>query len=201
LCRGRAGQAQARASPAPKKGLSNRAEIGEARDCHVTVSPAFGQDVHGPPHRRALAFLGFWVQQAPQTTHRESPRWSITLHDGIASGEEPKMRAALTAAAGRYEGSRCFTEVHLWMQLSFCSPLPSRKQDSDGRGTALSWSSRGRPRLDCYAGRQVGNPCVASCRQSAGPRSRGHSERTGEVSRGMGHGRVTGSRDVALWSR
>jgi hypothetical protein len=36
------------------------------------------------PHRRALAFLGFWVRQL-LTTHRESPRWSISLHYRIAS--------------------------------------------------------------------------------------------------------------------
>jgi hypothetical protein len=51
------------------------------------------------------------------TTHRESARWSITLHDGIASGEEPRCGLGSTAAEGGYEGPRCFTEAHLWMQL------------------------------------------------------------------------------------
>jgi hypothetical protein len=36
------------------------------------------------PHRRALAFLGFWVRRL-LTTQRESARWSISLHYRIAS--------------------------------------------------------------------------------------------------------------------
>jgi hypothetical protein len=36
------------------------------------------------PHRRALAFLGFWVRQL-LAAHRESVRWSISLHYRIAS--------------------------------------------------------------------------------------------------------------------
>ena len=36
------------------------------------------------PHRRALAFLGFWVRQL-LAAHRKSARWSISLHYQIAS--------------------------------------------------------------------------------------------------------------------
>ena len=36
------------------------------------------------PHRRALAFLGFWVRQL-LAAHRKSARWSISLHYRIAS--------------------------------------------------------------------------------------------------------------------
>ena len=54
--------------------------------------------------------------------HRESARWSITLHDGIASGEEP--RCGPPGCGGRVIRALApFAKVHLWMQLSF-APLP-----------------------------------------------------------------------------
>jgi hypothetical protein len=42
------------------------------------------------PHRRALAFLGFWVRQL-LAAHRESARWSISLHYRIASLQGQKL--------------------------------------------------------------------------------------------------------------
>jgi hypothetical protein len=41
-------------------------------------------DVHGPPSSAGFGISGFWVRQL-LTTHRESARWSISLHYRIAS--------------------------------------------------------------------------------------------------------------------
>jgi hypothetical protein len=80
--------------------------------------PALGRMFMARLHRRALAFLGFWVRQAPCGTPR-SARWSITLHYRIASlqavdwcgtfdapastqrGDTPLARTALHAALQR----------------------------------------------------------------------------------------------------
>jgi hypothetical protein len=45
------------------------------------------------PHRRALAFLGFWVRQL-LAAHRESARWSISLQYRIASLQGSIVRIA-----------------------------------------------------------------------------------------------------------
>ena len=57
------------------------------------------------PHRRALAFLGSGFGRL-LTTHRESARWSISLHYQIASlqGRIAVKRRDL-GKYGRYDGS------------------------------------------------------------------------------------------------
>jgi hypothetical protein len=56
--------------------LRNGPKLRETGNCHVAQFLGPRPDVHGPPFRRALAFLGFWVrrllQAARQNRHRVS---------------------------------------------------------------------------------------------------------------------------------
>ena len=78
-------QARAQASPwqeipSCETGLS----WGRLAIVRFTVSRPTDRMFMARPHRRALAFLGFWVRQL-LAAHRESARWSISLHYRIAS--------------------------------------------------------------------------------------------------------------------
>jgi hypothetical protein len=63
------GSGEAAISPSPRKGLSNRAKLGESAIVRSALSRPQPESC-GPPLWRASAFLGFWVRQAPCGTPR-----------------------------------------------------------------------------------------------------------------------------------
>jgi hypothetical protein len=98
----------------------------------------------GPPLWRASAFQGSGSAGLLNST-AESARWSFTMHDGIASGEEPRCGLRRQRRGG-YEGPRCFAPVHLWMQLSFLPvafPEVGLSRSFDGPCAGTSWGFRG----------------------------------------------------------
>ena len=78
-------QARAQASPWQENTLlRNGPELRETAVVQADSFPGLGRMFMARPHRRALAFLGFWVRQL-LAAHRELARWSISLHYRIAS--------------------------------------------------------------------------------------------------------------------
>ena len=69
-----------------KQGLRNGPELGETAGLSRHSSfPGLGRMFMARPHRRALAFLGFWVRQAPRSARRIGTASAGSLPNGIAS--------------------------------------------------------------------------------------------------------------------
>ena len=104
LCQGRAGRSRAQASPRQEKSLAKRARCRGNSVCEHQVSPAL-PDVHGPPSRRALAFLGSGFGGSSVSAAESAPRQLASLPNGIASLQGPSelRQGALPAdcTAGR----------------------------------------------------------------------------------------------------
>ena len=109
------------AKAAPGQDAGTSIPVARIRSCETGLSwgklrfvrnqsfPGPRPDVHGPPHRRALAFLGFWVRAAPQT-HRESGAVvdQLARRNRVAGSGEIATGAIMRAAKRRrlMSGSR-----------------------------------------------------------------------------------------------
>jgi hypothetical protein len=62
--------------------------------------PGLRPDVHGPPFRRALAFLGFWVRRLLQTARRNRHRVSLLA----CQTESRRSKGQVSRAPGHVAG-------------------------------------------------------------------------------------------------
>ena len=91
--------------------LRNGPELGEALDCQVQSSPGPRPDVSGPPLWRVLAFLGFWVRQAPRSVAADRHRGSLRPCQRESRRSKRRLRRQapirLTCRPGPNGGCEC----------------------------------------------------------------------------------------------
>jgi hypothetical protein len=71
----------------------NGPELSDALDRDITEITGPRPKVHGPPFRRALAFLGFWVRRS-SVARESAPRQLASLPNGVASLQGPSEPCA-----------------------------------------------------------------------------------------------------------
>ena len=139
----------ARIDPKPGRGLATAARIQEARD----VAFALGHQAWLPLRRH----LGWTIIHDPDPAFRPSPLHGVIY---LRQAAEPRMRAALSAVAGRISTVGVAGEISSRLESIFLSLGVSRFCDA-GRMQfpPLTWHHDGRPALgDLVTWIEAGNP-------------------------------------------